>query len=111
MAPVLSSIWRGESSPLCVTRVGPRRAASAPFRKSNTSLAKFEPIWSRSATASVSAQSSTSKRPRVHASALPTSTDTIEAASVRGRAANSHAFQKGINADIGEIVTWFCAAE
>src|SRR6478735_5062233 len=83
---------RALSSPACTARVGPSRSAvSAPFSKSNTSLAKLAPIWSSSAPASAASAGPHFTSPRADAQAVPTSTGAAAALSVFGRLASSQA--------------------
>src|SRR5919204_287159 len=90
---VAMSIWRGEIKPAWVSRSGPSRSGvSAPRRKSNTSLAKLVPIWISSAVTSVArkVRSWISCAPNGAVTvAMPTTTGTIDAGSVAGRAAMS----------------------
>src|SRR6478736_2901309 len=91
------------SSPACTARVGPRRSeVSAPFSKSNTSLAKFAPICSSNAPASAASAGPHFTAPRADAQAVPTSTGTAAALSVFGRLASSHApIELGRTSDFG----------
>ena len=77
-----------------MTRMGPSRSAvSAPRLKSSASLTRFVPIWMKSAPPS--AQKKASQWTGVWAliaNDVPTSTGTIAAARVLGRAARSQGF-------------------
>ena len=77
--------------PLWVTRGGPKRSAvSAPRSKSKRSFARFVPIWSSTAAASVAAKTSGRNRSStLLAAAAPTSTGATAASSVAGRTAVS----------------------
>jgi hypothetical protein len=68
-------------------------------------------LTTRRISASVAAKSRRSQRPSENAGALPTGTGTTEVASVRGRAASGQACHRGIDADIGKIVTCFFSVE
>src|SRR5581483_5600168 len=83
---------RDEIKPLCVTRVGPSRAAvSAPLWKSKRSLAKLVPTWISTEAISAARKGSARKWPARMATAVPTNTGAMAAGKVAGRAASSQA--------------------
>ena len=91
-------ILSAEMSPDWVARVGPRRSSwSAPFSKSNTSLAKFVPIWIRTAAKRVMTQMNIWKNPLLYASAQPNMIGAMAAGRVFGLAARSQFFIYGVS--------------
>src|ERR1700733_14818978 len=73
-----------ESKPAATARVGPIRSGpSAPFSASNTSFAKFVPIWIASEPASAARAGPHARCPAAYAHAVPTTTGTIAAGNVR----------------------------
>src|SRR5687767_10344015 len=91
-------------SPALTARTGPMRSGpSAPRSASNTSFAKFVPIWIASAPSSAASAGPHAIARVAYAHAVPTATGTTAAGSVRRRAAAIQYFMSGVPRELREI--------